>query len=140
MKPFFIFFFLFTTTVLFAQSKCVKKMEKVMLDQQNAWNQADLPKFMEGYWKSDSLLFVGKSGITYGWQYTLNQYKKSYPTSKEMGQLLFTNLVWKKINRKHYLLVGKWDITLAKGNVEGHYSLVWKKIKGEWKIVADHSS
>ena len=34
----------------------------VMAAQMDAWNQGDLEGFMEGYWRSDSLLFVGKSG------------------------------------------------------------------------------
>jgi hypothetical protein len=36
-----------------------------------AWNRGDLSKrFMDTYWKSDSLMFIGKSGVTYGWQNT----------------------------------------------------------------------
>ena len=31
----------------------------VMAAQMDAWNQGDLEGFMEGYWRSDSLLFVG---------------------------------------------------------------------------------
>ncbi|MEY3508027.1 MAG: hypothetical protein RIR44_1259, partial [Bacteroidota bacterium] len=40
--------------------------------QTKAWNEGDLVGFMEGYLPSDSLLFVGKSGPTYGFTNTLN--------------------------------------------------------------------
>jgi hypothetical protein len=37
-------------------------------------------------------MFIGKSGITYGWQKTLDNYKKGYPDKEAMGKLHFTLL------------------------------------------------
>ena len=47
-----------------------------MLNQQQAWNNGDLEGFMIGYMQSDSLLFVGGSGVTTGYNSILNRYKK----------------------------------------------------------------
>jgi ketosteroid isomerase-like protein len=96
---------------------------------------------MKGYWKSDSLMFIGKSGVTYGYNNTLENYKKGYPTRDAMGILKFTILKVEKISADAYFVVGKWHLTREKvGDVEGHYTLLFKQIKGEWVIVADHSS
>src|SRR5688500_11839057 len=70
-----------------------------ILDRQAvSWNKGDLPGFMEGYWKSDSLQFIGKNGVTYGWQKTLQNYQQTYPNAEAMGKLTFTILSVKPIS------------------------------------------
>jgi hypothetical protein len=39
-----------------------------------------------------------------------------------------------------WFVLGKWALTRSIGNISGHYTLLFKKIKGEWVIVVDHSS
>lgn len=112
-----------------------------LLDKQTAaWNRGDLDGFMEGYWKNDSLMFIGKSGITYGWQKTLDNYRKGYPDRTAMGTLIFTLIELKPLSKKYFSVVGKWHLKRTIGDLSGHYTLLLKKIKGEWVIVADHSS
>ncbi len=114
---------------------------RALLDKQTAaWNRGDLEGFMEGYWKNDSLMFIGKSGITYGWQKTLDNYKKGYPDRTAMGTLTFTLIELKPLSKKYFSVVGKWHLKRTIGDLSGHYTLLLKKIKGEWVIVADHSS
>jgi len=36
--------------------------------------------------------------------------------------------------------VGKWHLTRSIGDVGGHFTLLFKKVKNRWVIVADHSS
>ena len=57
----------------------------VLSTQQSAWNEGDIPKFMEGYWKDEDLTFIGVNGVTYGWQNTLDNYIKGYPDAATMG-------------------------------------------------------
>lgn len=124
-----------------AQMDDVEMIKNIMHDQELAWNRGDLDAFMEGYWKSDSLMFVGSKGPTYGWQQTLDNYKKGYPNAQAMGQLTFTNLQFSPLENDHFLVVGKWHLERTDlENLEGHYSLVWKRINGQWVIIADHSS
>lgn len=112
-----------------------------MLDRQTKdWNRGDIPAFMKGYWESDSLMFIGKNGVTYGYQTTLNNYKKNYPDATAMGQLQFQILQVKPLGNGHYFVLGKWMLKRTIGDLSGHYTLLFKKIKGEWVIVADHSS
>jgi hypothetical protein len=54
-----------------------------------AWNTGNLDQFMQGYWQSDSLKFIGSGGITYGWQNTLDRYRKRYPDQAARGTLRF---------------------------------------------------
>ncbi|MBO9727140.1 MAG: nuclear transport factor 2 family protein [Chitinophaga sp.] len=117
-----------------------QKITALMTAQTTAWNNGDIEGFMQTYWHSDSLLFVGKSGITYGWQATLDRYKKTYPDATTMGKLDFKLLEFKPLAANVYLLVGKWHLQRSIGDLEGHFSLILKKIKGEWKIIEDHTS
>src|ERR1700712_3151290 len=86
-KLFLIVLLIVSTSALFAQDK--QAIQKLMADQQSAWNKGDIDGFMQGYWKSDSLAFVGKAAPAYGWQNMLDHYKKSYPDKTAMGQLTF---------------------------------------------------
>jgi ketosteroid isomerase-like protein len=123
----------------YAQSEV--KIAEIMHNQQNAWNDGDLVSFMNGYWESDSLVFLGKSGVNNGWQKTLENYQMSYPNIEAMGQLQFSNLSYKPLGHMHYLVIGKWYLTRdSLEDLSGHYSLIWEKINGKWVIITDHSS
>jgi hypothetical protein len=86
------------------------------------------------------LKFIGKDGITYGWQATLDRYKSKYPDQSYMGTLSFSVLELEYLGINTIMLVGKWDLKRAKGDVGGHFTLIWKLIRGEWIIIADHTS
>jgi hypothetical protein len=108
--------------------------------QRLAWNAGDIAKFMDTYWKNDSLMFIGKSGVTYGWQNTLNNYKKGYPDTAAMGKLAFDIINVKRLSVLYFSVVGKWHLTRSIGDVGGHFTLLFKKIKNKWVIISDHSS
>ncbi|MBM3431730.1 MAG: DUF4440 domain-containing protein [Bacteroidetes bacterium] len=116
------------------------EIRALLAKQTEAWNRGDVEGFMEGYWKNDSLMFIGKSGITYGWQQTLDNYKKGYPDKTAMGQLTFTLIEMNLLSKKYFSVVGKWHLKRTIGDLSGHYTLLLKKIKGKWVIVKDHSS
>jgi ketosteroid isomerase-like protein len=140
MKPAFIFILLAFAFVSAAQSKDEKAIRSLLAEQAAAWNRGDIDSFMKGYWENDSLMFIGKSGVTYGWINTLNNYKKGYPDTAAMGQLTFTLIKVEKISRKYFQVVGKWFLKRSIGDVCGHYTLLLRKINRKWVIVADHSS
>lgn len=110
-------------------------------NQRAAWNDGDIEKYMDGYWKSDSLRFIGKRGIQYGWIATLENYKKGYPTKEAMGKLYFEVISLEGIGNETAFMIGKWKLNYPdKPTVEGHFTLLYKKINGRWLVVADHSS
>ena len=112
---------------------------KVMKDQEIAWSNNDLEGFMKGYIKSDSLKFYGKSGLTKGWQQTLDNYKKGYPTSQHSGSLTFTVNDISKIETNSYWVMGEYFLSRKVGDAEGVFMIIFKNIGGNWKIVADMS-
>lgn len=140
MKTCLLSILMFCSIQLLAQSKTEKQILSLLKTQDESWNTGDINGFMETYWKNDSLMFIGKSGVTYGWQNTLNNYKKGYPDTTAMGKLHFTLIDIKKLSRKYYHVVGKWHLTRSIGDLEGHFTILMQKIKGKWYIIADHSS
>ncbi len=111
----------------------------VLEQQRICWNNGDLAGYMKGYWKSDSTRFIGKSGINYGWNATFESYKKGYPIKEIMGKLTFKVISLEYLNPKSALMIGKWDLD-RKEKAGGYFTLIWKKINGEWLITTDHSS
>lgn len=124
----------------FAQSNQEAAIRQILEKQTEAWNKGDLNAFMQTYWKSDSLVFVGKNGVTYGWQHTLDNYRKGYPDKTAMGRLQFTIIRIEFLSDQVYNVIGKWHLTRTIGNLQGHYTLIIKRINGKWLIVQDHSS
>lgn len=123
-----------------AQDKDEQAIRKILSDQTTDWNAGNIEEFMKGYWNNDSLMFIGKSGVTYGYQNTLMNYKKNYSNSDEMGTLSFDLIKVQRLSRDYYFVVGKWHLKRKVGDVGGHYDLIFRKINGSWVIVSDHSS
>lgn len=123
-----------------AQNKDEAAIRGILERQSHDWNNGKLEGFMNGYWASDSLLFIGKKGVTYGWQQALDNYKSGYPDTAAMGKLNFNIIQVKRLSVQYFFVVGKWHLTRTVGDLEGAFTLLFKKIKGQWVIVADHSS
>ena len=113
---------------------------KVMKFQENAWNSGDINSFMEGYIKSDELVFSGKSGPVYGWNETRNRYLKNYPDTQTMGQLKFTVNKIRSVSSDVAFLIGEYYLTRSSEDSYGHFTLFWKKINNKWLIISDHTS
>lgn len=136
-----IFLFLLALPFLVhSQSKDEQEIRRLLATQTQEWNRGDIEGFMQTYWKSDSLMFIGKTGVHFGWQNTLNNYKKSYPDTTAMGKLSFDIITVRKLSPEYYYVVGKWMLQRSIGDLSGHYDLLLKKIKGKWYIISDHSS
>lgn len=132
--------FLFICSPSIAQNKDEVIIRNMLAEQEANWNKGNLEDFMIGYWQSDSLLFIGKNGPKYGYQTTLDNYKKGYPDTASMGKFTSTILSLQRISKEYYFVVGKWYLKRSIGDVSGHYTLLIKKISNKWVIVADHSS
>ena len=140
MKRSLLVFFLFATIGASAQKAEEAQIRQLLATQTDAWNRGNIEGFMQTYWNSDSLLFIGKNGVQSGWQETLANYRKSYPDTTAMGKLSFDILVVKRLSPEYYYVVGKWMLQRSIGDLSGHYDLLLQKRKGKWVIVADHSS
>ena len=141
MKNLLFLLLMFIASSLFAQRKTDRDDVLALLERQRTdWNAGDVEAYMGGYWKSDSLLFVGKSGATYGWQKTLDNYKKGYPDKAAMGYLTFAIKKVEFLTKTTAFVMGAWNVKQEKNELKGYFTLIIKKINGEWKVVVDHSS
>lgn len=138
MKKWIVVFFVIFSHNSFSQKE-VKIVKENMKMQEEAWNKGDIKGFMEYYWKSDSLKFIGSKGITYGWQKTLDNYLKGYPTREAMGNLTFTIIEATPLSKTNIYVIGKWELKKEKPS-GGHFTLLWRKIDKKWLIVSDHTS
>ena len=141
MKELIFSFCIIFTFILKAQNSGidVPLVIQNMRAQEEAWNGGDLNGFMAHYWKSDSLKFIGSKGITYGWQKTLDNYLKAYPTNEAMGALTFTLVEATQLSESSIYIIGKWALLKDKP-VSGYFTLLWKKVNNRWVIVSDHTS
>lgn len=117
-----------------------EQIKKVLYTQQDAWNEGNLEKFMEGYWKSEDLSFIGQRGITKGWETTLANYKKGYPDLDAMGRLTFEILEMRAFSKTVCKMVGKYTLKRKEDMPSGHFTLIWEYIDGQWLISSDHTS
>jgi len=114
----------------------------VLTHQEWCWNNSDLDGFMAHYWKSEELLFSSGGDVTKGWQATYDRYRKKYKADgKEMGQLKFTSDRPEAVGPEAVIVRGKWALTKPDGGTpHGLFTLLFRRIDGEWKIVSDHTS
>ena len=115
-------------------------IRRLLAAQVTEWNKGNPEGYMRGYWRSDSLLFIGKSGPTYGFDSTLARYRRAYPDKAGMGTLTSTILSMKRLSPQYYFIVGKWALKREAGDLGGSWTLLLRKIGREWVIIADHSS
>ncbi len=136
---FLLFLFVFLNNNIQAQNNDVNAIKSLLLRQRDDWNKGNTINFMKGYWESDSLLFIGTS-INNGYQKTLENYKSKYPDAAAMGHLDFEFVEFRKLSAEYYFVIGKWHLKRSIGDVGGAFTLLFRKIKGKWTIVVDHSS
>lgn len=116
-------------------------IKTILQIQTKAWNEADIPAFMKYYWKSDKLTFSSGGTTRRGWQATMDSYKTRYPTPQKMGHLTFSNLEVQVLRNDVALVLGNWNLKRRQDeDLGGNFSLVLRKIDGNWLIIHDHSS
>lgn len=114
---------------------------QVLTTQSAAWNRGDIPGYMQGYWQSDSLVFIGGKGLTYGWQSTLAYYQKVYPDAAAMGKLDFSGLRVTLLAPSAAQVIGHWHLARpTAGDLQGYFLLVLQQVEGKWLVVADHTN
>jgi len=112
----------------------------VLTDQQTAWNRGDVRAFMKGYWNSPELTFAGSNGFVRGWEPVASRYERDYPNQAMMGQLDFSDLEIRILGPEAALVLGKWHLHRASGDLGGIFSLVFQKFPEGWRIIHDHTS
>ena len=112
----------------------------VLALQAQAWNSGDIQGYMQGYWKSDSLLFTSGGTIQRGWKATLEKYKHSYDTKEKMGKLDFSDLEIYLLSPTSAWVLGHWELQRTTDHPSGVFTLILRKFPDGWKIIHDHTS
>jgi uncharacterized protein (TIGR02246 family) len=117
-------------------------IQKVIEEQQAAWNRHDLEGFMAGYWKSPELTFFSGAQETKGWEAALDRYQKTYQSAgHEMGKLEFANVRIEMLGPEAAFVRGEFHLTMSDGKTpHGLFTLIFRKFPQGWKIVHDHSA
>lgn len=149
----FFFFVLLSASVspIFAQTTGIKlspaikekeanAIKETLLRQVVAWNEGKIDGFMQGYWENDSLCFVTKKGVTKGYKQVADNYKRNYPDKTAMGTLYFEIQKVEILELETAFVIGKWSVIKTGESPEGAFTLMMKKINGQWKIILDHTS
>ncbi|MGF1582181.1 MAG: YybH family protein [Gemmataceae bacterium] len=122
------------------QQKLAKQLRDILETQANAWNVGNIEKFMENYWKSEKLSFSSGGRTIRGWKQTLARYKQKYSTREKMGRLTFSKLEIWPLGSEAALVLGRWKVRRKNETLQGNFSLVFRKMQGQWVIVHDHTS
>lgn len=117
----------------------IATIQSILDQQQKAWSNNDLEGFMEGYWESDDLTYFSRGKITKGWNTTLANYKRNYPSKDNTGTLNFEIANITQINADAYWVMGSYFLTRKAGDANGTFMIIFKRINGEWKIIGDSS-
>jgi len=122
------------------QADDIREIHNVLDLQASAWNRGDIVGYMEGYWKSDSLIFTSGGVVNRGWQETFEKYSAKYDTKEKMGTLNFSNIEVTLLSSRSAWVLGKWELVRTSDRPHGVFTLVLRKFTDGWKIVHDHTS
>ena len=140
----FVLMCLFTQSAAAAESAATTAARNVLAVQKDAWNRGDIDAFMQGYARSDAIRFASGDRFNYGWQATLDSYRKGYPDAAAMGKLDFELVEVRELSPTVVYVFGKWRLTRANEAADkaphGLFTLIVEKTNGTWSITRDHTS
>jgi len=109
--------------------------------QVEAWNEGSIRGFMEGYARTDTLVFLSGGNIRRGWQESYYAYVRGYPDTDAMGTLSFEEIEIRPLSSLHALAFGRWRLTReSAGGAAGWFSLLVQRTPDGWLVVHDHTS
>ena len=147
MKHLLVSLLLITFCCTAAAAQSAKEKQRITADiravmdkQVAAWNAGDIEGFMAGYWRSADLTFISGDKLTRGWQTTLDNYKKGYDSRDKMGVLTFSDIEVNVLSRDAALVIGSWALQRQADRPHGKFTLTFRRLKEDWRIVVDHTS
>ncbi len=112
-------------------------IRSTMSQQEKAWNEGDIPGFMQAY--DDSACFISLKERTCGKSVVTARYEKHYPDQATMGKLDFGELEILGAGADHAWCTGKWRLVRAQDTLSGGFSLFWVRTPAGWRVLRDHT-
>ncbi len=116
------------------------EVSALLTAQAAAWNRGDIAGYMDGYWRSDSLLFTSGGSVRRGWSETFKKYAATYDSREKMGTLTFSGLEFHLPAPGAAWVFGRWELARASDAPGGVFTVVLRRFPEGWKIVHDHTS
>jgi ketosteroid isomerase-like protein len=115
---------------------------KAVLDaQMQAWNKGDLAGYMNGYAKTDWLVFTSGGKVRRGWQDTHDTFQNKYAKDPAaMGKLVFEILSIDPVGADGAVVLGNWILTASPSDGRGVFSVILERRADGWKVIHDHTS
>ncbi len=113
---------------------------KTLDTQVAAWNEGSIRGFMDGYARTDTLMFLSGGSVRRGWEESFYAYKRGYPDRAAMGTLSFEEIDVRPLSSTHALAFGRWRLTRGEDAPTGLFSLVLQNTAEGWLVVHDHTS
>lgn len=119
-------------------------IEAVLADSADAWNKADLDRFMHCYEPAPTTLYVSGSHTVHGAQAIRALYGARFDGGNRdaMGQLTLEIVDFRMLGADHAFVLGRFHLhrdAAHGGDAEGPTTLVFAHGKAGWRIIADHS-
>lgn len=115
------------------------EIRSALENQVSSWNEGKLEGYMKYYLDSPELTFhSGKEKLT-GWDRLDSMYREKY-SGDQRGILEFMETRIGVLSGESAYVTGRWSVQLQDTLKYGRFTLIMKKIEGEWRIVHDHSS
>jgi ketosteroid isomerase-like protein len=117
-----------------------KAILAIIQKQEEDWNRKSLDAFLEAYWNSDTLRYVTNRGVTYGFEKVAEIFRRNFPDTASMGKIDFDVIHVELITENDAMVTGKFLQKVDKKFRGGYFTFLFRRLKGKWKIVADHTS
>ena len=105
-----------------------------------AWNEGSIRGFMDGYARTDTLVFLSGGNVRRGWEESYYAYVRGYPDREAMGTLSFEGIEVRALSPRHAIAFGRWRLTRGEDAPTGLFSLVMQNTDDGWVVVHDHTS
>jgi uncharacterized protein (TIGR02246 family) len=130
----------FLSTLSAKSQDALTQIQAVLETQVEAWNRGDIEGYLQGYWKSDSTIFISSGTVLRGWKTVLERYTKTYGTREKMGRLEFRELTIRLLSPTAAVAHGVWQLQRATDAPWGRFTLILEKKRDGWRITQDHTS
>jgi len=122
--------------------KVIAAVQRTLDEQVAAWNRGDIPGFMAGYVRDESLRFASGGAVRRGWQETLQRYQTRYDSREKMGTLTFRDLEFLVLSQEYAEVFGRFELKRsdAVGNATGLFTLLMQREGDRWLVRHDHTS
>jgi len=92
----------------------VAQIQSVLHAQQDAWNRGDIDRFMNGYARSSSTVFISEDELRLGWEIVRKRYRQKYSDRTKMGALTFSEIEITLLSPEAAVVLGRWRLKRAK--------------------------